>query len=195
MGGASSKAARKLPKRVETPTWAGSRTNPNSPKSPLPDIHRASETKDEAIEKDSRDPQFLSNLNRLGPVRVDHHMQSYRPDDHINRMYQTRAQSEAEATTSNATRNRILSSTLSDLLERRKNATSNKELEILANKNGMDLAKLESLSRFVNSPTIGEGTTVRVKDENEDELITSTAVWMEPPFIKDSSRISSSSAS
>lgn len=30
------------------------------------------------IEKDSRDPQLLSNLSRLGPVRVDHHMQSYR---------------------------------------------------------------------------------------------------------------------
>jgi hypothetical protein len=25
-----------------------------------------------AIEEDSKDPQFMSNLNRLGPVRVEH---------------------------------------------------------------------------------------------------------------------------
>lgn len=89
-------------------------------------------------------------------------------------MYRTRAQSEAEANTSNATRNRVLSSTLSDLLDERKKSTSTKELESFANKYGMDLSKLESLSRFVNSPTIGEGTTVRTKDENGDEMITST---------------------
>jgi hypothetical protein len=32
-----------------------------------------------AIEKDSRDPQFMSNLHHLGPVQVDHHMHSFRP--------------------------------------------------------------------------------------------------------------------
>jgi hypothetical protein len=32
-----------------------------------------------AIEKDAVDPDFLSNLNRLGQVRVDHHMQTVQP--------------------------------------------------------------------------------------------------------------------
>ena len=89
-------------------------------------------------------------------------------------MFRKRAQSEAEANTSNATRNRVLSSTLSDLLDERKKRTSIKDLESLANTHGMDLSKLEGLARFVNSPTIGEGTTVRTKDENGDEMITST---------------------
>lgn len=90
-------------------------------------------------------------------------------------MYRTRAQSEAEATMSNATRNRVHSSTLSDLLDERKKATSTKDLENLANTHGIDLAKLESLSRFVNSLTIGEGTTVRVRDsESGNEMTTST---------------------
>lgn len=31
-----------------------------------------------AIERDSQDPHLLANLNRLGPVRVDHHMQAVR---------------------------------------------------------------------------------------------------------------------
>ena len=33
----------------------------------------------EAIEQDAGDPDFLSNLSRLGQVRVDHHMQHVRP--------------------------------------------------------------------------------------------------------------------
>lgn len=37
----------------------------------------------------------------------------------------------------------------------------------------MDVAKLERLARFVNAPTIGEGTTVKTTDENGEELITS----------------------
>jgi hypothetical protein len=32
-----------------------------------------------AIERDGADPHFLANLNKLGPVRVDHHMQAIRP--------------------------------------------------------------------------------------------------------------------
>lgn len=52
MGGASSKAARKLPKRAETPTWAGTRTaNPTSlaGESKQPEIPRASETKNDGM--------------------------------------------------------------------------------------------------------------------------------------------------
>jgi hypothetical protein len=95
--------------------------------------------------------------------------------DHVNRMYEARAHSEVQATMSHATRNRIHSSVLSDLLDQRKHATSSKEVASLANKYGMDIAKLESLSRFVNTPTIGEGTTTTVKYENGEEIITSTA--------------------
>jgi hypothetical protein len=95
-------------------------------------------------------------------------------DDQVNRMHQTRARSEIEATPSHAARNRILSATLSELLDERKQATSFKELERIANKYDMDIAKLESLARFVNTPTIGEGTTTRTKDTNEEQIITST---------------------
>jgi len=182
MGATSSKAARKLPKRAETPSWAGRTTNPVLTESQRPDGPRPSETKNEAIDKDSRDPQFLSNLSRLGPVRVDHHMQSFRLDGQVNRMHQIRAQSEIEATPSHAARNRILSATLSDLLDKRKKATSLKELERIANKYDMDIAKLESLAQFVNSPTIGEGTTTRTKDANGEQIVTSTAVWAEAPY-------------
>ena len=31
-----------------------------------------------AIEKDSRDPQFMANLSALGQVKVDHHMATFK---------------------------------------------------------------------------------------------------------------------
>ena len=31
-----------------------------------------------AIEADARDPHFMANLGRLGQVKVDHHMETYR---------------------------------------------------------------------------------------------------------------------
>jgi len=46
MGGASSKAARKLPKRAETPSWAGSRTT-DPTVTARPNTPRPSETKNE----------------------------------------------------------------------------------------------------------------------------------------------------
>ncbi|KAH7930831.1 hypothetical protein BV22DRAFT_1027991 [Leucogyrophana mollusca] len=180
MGGASSKAARKLPK--EKPTWAGARapiadatSNANHSGRPL-----ASESKNEAIEADARDPQFMSNLNRLGPVRVDHHMQTVRTGDHITSMYRSRAQSEVEASPSHPTQNRLLASSLSELLEARKSASSQEEQEALAKRYGIDVVKLVELSRFVNTPSIDEETIVRSMNSDGEETVTMMAHWVEP---------------
>lgn len=72
-----------------------------------------------------------------------------------------------------STRIPLLASTLSDMLDERKSVTSRKELERLAAKYKIEVAELESLSRFVNSPSIGEGTTVR-KIQNGEENVTMT---------------------
>jgi len=90
----------------------------------------------------------------------------------VNRIHQKRAQSEVEASASHP-RNRLLSATLSDLLDERKEAASPKELESIAKKYDMDIVKLESLARFVNSPTVGEGATVRIRDASGEQMITS----------------------
>jgi hypothetical protein len=39
-----------------------------------------------AILRDARDPQLHANLNRLGPVRVDHHMQTVRTVRQLHHM-------------------------------------------------------------------------------------------------------------
>ena len=103
MGSASSKAARAYPvKPGKSPSWGGARMPAYDPKtSPSQNTSQplASESKDEgkrrayirsssgqcsnyvpplAILRDARDPQLHANLNKLGPVRVDHHMQTVR---------------------------------------------------------------------------------------------------------------------
>ena len=87
-------------------------------------------------------------------------------------MHQKRTQSEVEASASHPP-NRLLSAKLSDLLDERKQAASRKELESIANKYDMDIVKVESLVRFVNTPTVDEGTTVRTRDASGEQIITS----------------------
>jgi hypothetical protein len=96
----------------------------------------------------------------------------------VNRLHQKRTQSEVEA--ASYPRNRLLSATLSDLLDERKRAVSPKELESIANKYDIDIVKLESLARFVNSPTVGKGTSVHVRnrDASREQMITSEVSLM-----------------
>ncbi|EPQ58430.1 hypothetical protein GLOTRDRAFT_35646 [Gloeophyllum trabeum ATCC 11539] len=186
MGAASSKAARKLPK--ERPTWAGARAPaPSDPLQPQPrDLILNVRVLE--ITRDAIDPQFMANLSRLGAVRVDHHMQTvrtvsglnptlryFRRDnrqaDSINRGFQSRQQSDAQAASSQPVRNRLLAPALSALLEERKHVTSRQDLEKLATQYAVDVDKLDRLARYVNSPSIDETTRTRVL-ENDEERIT-----------------------
>lgn len=88
-------------------------------------------------------------------------------------MHRSVIQSEAEADPNNPTRNRVLSATLAELLNERKMAPR-KDVEALVNGYGMDLAKLESLARHVNTPSVGEGTRKVIKHGSGEETITST---------------------
>ncbi|EMD38582.1 hypothetical protein CERSUDRAFT_113766 [Gelatoporia subvermispora B] len=182
MGGAASKPARQFPKTVK-PSRTGARTpgpqhTADSQRPPLP---RASETKDEAIERDSKDPQLLANISRLGPVAVDHHMRTVRlTADSTNQTFQTRLQSEVEARSSRQTHNHLLPSSLFDLLNERKAVTRPADIENLAKRYGIDAARLESLARFVTPPSIREETTTKTVGEDGIEKVTMTAVWVDP---------------
>lgn len=180
MGGATSKVVRRLPK--EKPAWAGSRTLPDpgavprhESKPPL-----ASDSKSRAIEVDGRDPQFMSKLNMLGPVRVDHHMQSVHPTDHAQAMYRSRMQSEVEATNIRVVHDRLLASSLSSLLDTRKSVTTTTELESLATRYGIDVGRLQQLCRHFNTPSADDRTIVRTMDENGEESVTVMARWVDP---------------
>ncbi|CCL99234.1 uncharacterized protein FIBRA_01249 [Fibroporia radiculosa] len=183
MGGAASKPVRQFPKSVKSsPSWAGARTpNPGEVPSSRPNIPRASETKNEAIERDSRDPQFMANLSKLGAVKVDHRMQTVRPvADGVQNAYRTRLQSEAEATSAKPTRNRLVAASITELLQERKSLTTQEELEKLAERYGIDVEALENLARFVNSPSVDKDSVRRTVNEDGIESLTMKATWVDP---------------
>ncbi|KAG2061487.1 hypothetical protein BDR06DRAFT_946930 [Suillus hirtellus] len=180
MGSSSSKAARKLPK--ETPSWAGSRTplKPDGAQETRRPRPLAFENKSDAVEADAKDPQFMFKLNQLGPVRVDHHMRSVRPADYAQQMHRSRLQSEMEASPSRSTRNRLLASSLSELLESRKTVKSQAELQALAEQYHIDVTKLNELAKFVNTPSIDESTIVKSTNQEGEETLTMMARWVDP---------------
>ncbi|KAI0693746.1 hypothetical protein BC835DRAFT_1352715 [Cytidiella melzeri] len=186
MGSASSKATRQFPKTASKPTWAGARTQPPD-EAGVPQLkqadqpsaaQRASETRTEAIEQDSRDPHFLAKLNRLGPVKVDHHMRSYQPAaDLVQHVYQTRRESELEARTFRPSRNHLLTARLSELLDECKMVKSPQDLESLAQLYDIDVAKLENLRRLVNNPVVDPSTVVKTVGEDGEERVSMKVVW------------------
>lgn len=89
-------------------------------------------------------------------------------------------QSEAEASSMQSTRNRLLASSLSELLEARKSMTNPAELETLAKRYKIDVEKLQELCRVVNTPSIDENTVVRTTAKDGEEILTMTARWVEP---------------
>ncbi|KAK0210571.1 hypothetical protein DFS33DRAFT_302884 [Desarmillaria ectypa] len=175
MGAASSKAARKYPKMAERPSWAGARTPRTADTTTR---LRASEVKNEDVERDAQDPHFLSNLNRLGQVRVDHHMQSFQPAASKSSVLSSRARSELEETSS--TGRNVYAATLSSMLNQRKSCTTRLDIENLARNYKIDVQKLESISKFVNSPSVDSSSVVKTVDEDGNESRSMLAVWIKP---------------
>jgi hypothetical protein len=86
-------------------------------------------------------------------------------------MHDSLLQSEKQASRGHPAPNRLLASSLSDLLDARKSVTSRRELEALAKSYNVDVGTLEKLGRYVNTPSVGEGMTVRTLDENGVEHV------------------------
>jgi len=159
---------------------------PYDPKTSPPPTSRqplASESKDEAIERDARDPQLLANLNRLGPVRVDHHMQTVRTQASFTELFQSRARAEDQATSMRIPRNHLLVSSLVALLEERQKqvpGSGDAALRQLAEKYAMDVERLESLARSVNVPRVREGGVRHIRDaQSGEETVISEVAWKE----------------
>ncbi|KAI0831123.1 hypothetical protein BC628DRAFT_728899 [Trametes gibbosa] len=185
MGSTASKPARKLARTP--PAWAGARTpNTGAQVPPWSAMPQASETKNEAIEKDSKDPHLLANLSRLGQVQVDHRMQSVKPEaDHTQRLFQTRLRSEDEARSARPSHNQLVAASLMDLLEERTFAHSRSEQAGLANKYGIDPEKLERLARYVNSASVSPDSIKRWVSEDGAEHTSMLASWKEPKIKED----------
>ena len=92
--------------------------------------------------------------------------------DHLSDIHKTRVLVERQTTSARPVRNRLGATSLSHLLDDRKFVTSSSDLEHLASRYFIDVAVLEGLARFVNSPSIGQRTVVRNVGEHGQEKIT-----------------------
>jgi len=179
MGGASSKIARKLPTKARSTGGAGKGSEqPPHPVSRSGPVAR--ETRNHDIEIDGKDPQLLSNLNRLGQVNIRSAAGTTSVANEVSEIYRARGIAEQQATSAKPVRNRLGAVSLSSLLDDRKFVTSQSDLAQLAARYTVDISVLESLARFVNTPSIGEGTVVRTVGDDGQEKITMQAVWTEP---------------
>uniref|UniRef100_A0A0W0FU55 Uncharacterized protein n=1 Tax=Moniliophthora roreri TaxID=221103 RepID=A0A0W0FU55_MONRR len=178
MGSASSKAARKLPKRSEIPSWTpGPAQKPDVDAARMEGRHNtrplASGKKDAAILEDAKDPHFLSNLSQLGPVSVNQPLQPVRSAAAAKsrQLLENRMRSDQEEISPHTFRNRVSGPTLTFVLDQRKSGVSIEEVKNLANKHGVDLEKLESVSRYVNSVSIQNGSVVRTVGQDGEESV------------------------
>ena len=65
----------------------------------------------------------------------------------------------------------MLAGTLHELLEERKSVTTQEELEKLASRYEIDVDKLESVARFVNSPSVDEASVRKEVDRDGVEQV------------------------
>ena len=87
-------------------------------------------------------------------------------------IFQSRLRSEDEARSSRPTHNRLIASSLLDLLEERKYITTQKQLEELVNKYDVDLDKIQRLASHVNSVSVDQNTVKRWVGEDGAEHVT-----------------------
>ena len=85
-----------------------------------------------------------------------------------------RARIQAEAQSVRPAHNRILAASLAELFDERKLLSTPQELKLLAQKYDMDVEKIESIARHVNSPSVDEASVVRQIQSDGSEKITMT---------------------
>ena len=92
--------------------------------------------------------------------------------EHAKHVYEARLRSELEARSAHPSRNCLLAASLSDLLEERKLAKSREDLEKLARRYEIDVERIESLARYVNTPEVDPTSVNRILKEDGSEVTT-----------------------
>ncbi|KAF8334054.1 uncharacterized protein EI90DRAFT_3153428 [Cantharellus anzutake] len=185
MGTTSSKVARQLPLTKPRPAWAGART-PRPEEAEIPAArYGVNDPKSQAIKEDTKDPQLVQSLYTLGQVDVNRmsvQHDSHRKAGAISQMFRSREESEFQALSDQITPNRLAASSLFELLDARKGVKTHTQLHNTAKAHSIDPALLDTLARFVNTPSTGESTTTHTV-ENGEERTTSQALWVDPKIV------------
>jgi len=110
-----------------------------------------------------------------------------------SRLFESRSKPEFEASSPHLAKNHLYSSILTEVLNQRKSAHTQKDVEKLSKEFGIELDKLESLARYVTGPSVintaigkdGEGVMITVRHLRIAITFSVTyfcfqAVWIEP---------------
>ncbi|KAE8234793.1 hypothetical protein CF326_g178 [Tilletia indica] len=202
-GPASASAAREVPRQSNAAAFQAGQSQ--GPKPYGYDKHSASETKTREIMDDAGDPTLLQNLQRLGPVDVEHpHSPLNDRNSHHGSMIQILAarardveQAEGEEHDINNAHDspsgstappplRLSPSTIATLLDERKDCTSRKDLETLAIEYDVPVDVIEGLARYFNTPSVSESmgnaerrARMQMDEDNEGPPLV-YAVWTDP---------------
>lgn len=120
---------------------------------------------------DGYDPQLLANLQKIGQVKVPRGKVSYQQSNSMLNILAARQKNtilEEEANTSaqlssqglnnaGAIRNRLNAQSIVALLDERKECKSRREVEELAVAYDLDIDTLDTLARWINSPSVEAG--------------------------------------
>ncbi|GAA6016590.1 hypothetical protein JCM11491_006006 [Sporobolomyces phaffii] len=152
---------------------------PPPPRSSAPPPPRASETKDEAIVAESRDPDLAKNLQMLGQVAVPGKgmASTLHTDNAMLGILQERRRVDDAVAAGISTPNQLSARSLSNLLDDRKSAKTLEEADQIAVEYGMDPQLVRALARHVNSPSISMVLPSSDPDEDDRRL----AKWVDPP--------------
>ncbi|GAA5910939.1 uncharacterized protein JCM6883_000650 [Sporobolomyces salmoneus] len=166
----------------QQPLASSSRSAPSTSAPPPPSQRptpRASETKDESIIAESRDPDLAKNLRMLGQVKVPGKgmASTLHTDNAMLGILQERQRVDDAVAAGISTPNQLSARSLSNLLDDRKSAKSKEEADQIAVEYGMDPELVRTLARHVNSPSISMVLPSSDPDEDDRRL----AKWVDPP--------------
>ncbi|GJJ12180.1 hypothetical protein Clacol_006421 [Clathrus columnatus] len=184
MGSSSSKVNGGLSKTLDKLVKSGTRSVPS--KLNRLEVPLVKESVDRHIEADGKDPQFMANLRQLGQVSAHAETPMTRrtireTEGRVMSMYKIQKISEQQATLPQPIPNCLSAVSLANLLDDRKFMHSKAEVEKLAGRYSIDYSLLKNLVRFINTPSIGEGTVIQAKNPDSGEArMTMKAVWAEP---------------
>jgi uncharacterized protein len=131
------------------------------------------------VKMDGRDPHLLANLQKIGQVKVPKGkvlFQQSNPMLNILAAREKNSSMEEEANSSaqlssqgvsnaGAIKNRLNAQSIIALLDERKECKSRREVEELAIAYDMDIDILDRLARWINSPSIETGASVRQRPQ------------------------------
>lgn len=158
--------------------------------------------------EDATDPQLLSNLAKLGQVKIQRSKQNFKPTDQMLQILKARerlniedeaadlnlSQSSTSITKPSSTASSKAPSltvpTITSLLDSIKLAKSEQALKNLAIEYDLEFEQMKSLMRFFNSPSVDEteagkkGIGRETPAEGDDELLVRVDAFWEEPNLK-----------